>query len=91
MISVLKDLQGMNEGESIRSWAVIHSIGVKSYIKYGRHGIKGWTPVHKHLHLSPELTFDPGDFICDLPKIVARGFDHGFGGRRIVEAELDLG
>jgi len=36
--------------------------------------------MHSHIHRSPELSFDPGDFIHDPSKVIARVFDQIVGG-----------
>ena len=74
---------------------MVHSTELKRYIKCVRYCLEYWVPEHSQIHRSFKFAFDPGDFVCDLSKIVPRDFDRTFdgsgGGRWAGEVESDSG
>ena len=54
--------------------------GTEAYIERIQHHPKHRIPKYGQSNRPLELTFDPGDFICNPPKVIARGFDQGLGG-----------
>ena len=68
---------------------------MKSYIKRIRHHLELRVPKHSQTQRSFKLTFDPGDFVCDLAQIDFRVFDRDLDGsvgiRLAGEAEFDHG
>ena len=70
-----------------------NSTEMKPYIKHIQQPVLH-IPIHAQSHRSFVLTFDPGEFVCDLPEIVAHIFRiPGSGGKvgGTSEAETDLG
>ena len=53
---------------------------MKSYIERMQHHLKRCIPKNGRTQRSPKFTFDPGDFIYNLPRIIPSVSGHDFDG-----------
>ena len=54
---------------------MIYPTEKEPYIEHPQHRVEHCIPGHGQIHRPLEFTFDPGEFIRDPPKVVARVLD----------------